>query len=105
MPLGSPIGSNKGLKNLYNINIIVEGANIPVIIDAGIGSPSQAAQAMEIGADGVLTNTAIAKANSPIQMAYGMRLAVEAGRIGYLAGKAKAMTIAQPSSPTYGISK
>ena len=105
MPLGSPIGSNKGLKNLYNINIIVEGANIPLIIDAGIGSPSQAEQAMELGADGVLTNTAIAKANSPIHMAYGMKLAVEAGRIGYLAGKAKAMPIAQPSSPTSGISK
>lgn len=105
MPLGSPIGSNKGLKNLYNINIIIEGANIPVIVDAGIGSPSQAAQAMELGADGVLTNTAIAKANSPVDMAYGMKLAVQAGRVGYLAGKAKIMTTAQPSSPISGISK
>eukprot|EP00965_Chrysotila_dentata_P107429 3549414-Pleurochrysis_carterae.AAC.1 len=63
MPLGSPIGSGQGLKNLYNIKIIVENANVPVIVDAGIGAPSQAAQAMEIGADGILTNTAIAKAN------------------------------------------
>ena len=105
MPLGSPIGSNKGLKNLYNINIIIEGANVPVIVDAGIGSPSQAAQAMELGADGVLTNTAIAKAKDPQSMAYGMKLAVEAGRIGYLAGKANIMSIAQPSSPILGISK
>lgn len=105
MPLGSPIGSNKGLKNLYNIKIIIEGANIPVIVDAGIGSPSQAAQAMELGAGGVLTNTAIAKANSPVDMAYGMKLAVLAGRVGYLAGKAKTMPTAQPSSPISGISK
>jgi len=105
MPLGSPIGSNKGLKNLHNINIIIEGSKIPVIVDAGIGSPSQAAQAMELGADGVLTNTAIAKANSPKDMAYAMQLGVKAGRIGYLAGKAKMLTIAQPSSPTFGISK
>ena len=105
MPLGSPIGSNKGLKNLYNIKIIIEGSNIPTIIDAGIGSPSQAAEAMEIGADGVLTNTAIAKANSPKDMASGMKLAVIAGRLGYLAGKAQSLTIAEPSSPTFGISK
>jgi len=105
MPLGSPIGSNKGLKNLYNINIIIEGSKIPVIVDAGIGSPSQAAQAMEIGAHGILTNTAIAKANSPSQMALGMKLAVIAGRMGYLAGKAKQMKTAEPSSPILGISK
>ena len=105
MPLGSPIGSNKGLKNLYNINIIIEGAKVPIIIDAGIGSPSQAAQGMESGADGILTNTAIAKSNSPQNMAYGMKLGVMAGRIAYLAGKAQPLTRAEPSSPTLGISK
>jgi len=105
MPLGSPIGSNKGLKNLYNIEIIIEGANVPVIVDAGIGSPSQAAQAMELGAGGVLANTAIAKANYPKNMAYAMKLGVEAGRSGYLAGKAQTVDVAQPSSPTLGISK
>ena len=105
MPLGSPIGSNQGLKNLYNIKIIVEGSNVPVIVDAGIGSPSQAAEAMEIGADGVLTNTAIAKAYSPEDMAYAMKLGVMSGRLGYLAGKAKMLDFAQPSSPITGLSK
>lgn len=105
MPLGSPIGSNQGLKNLYNIKIIIEGAKVPVIVDAGIGSPSQAAEAMEIGADGVLTNTAIAKANSSKDMAYAMKLGVIAGRMGYLAGQAKILEFAEPSSPTIGLSK
>ena len=104
MPLGSPIGSGQGLNNLANIQIIVENANIPVIVDAGIGSPSQASEAMEIGADGVLTNTAIAKANSARDMAYAMKLGVRAGRLGYLAGKAKTGTFAQPSSPLLGLS-
>ena len=104
MPLGSPIGSNQGLQNLYNIKIIIEGAKVPVIVDAGIGSPSQASEAMEIGADGVLTNTAIAKANSAKDMAYGMKLGVMAGRLGYLAGKAKILSFAQPSSPVIGLS-
>ena len=105
MPLGSPIGSNQGLKNLYNIKIIIEGANVPVIVDAGIGSPSQAAEAMEIGADGVLANTAIARAGSAKDMAYGMKLGVLAGRLGYLAGKAQIGNIANPSSTTVGLSK
>ena len=104
MPLGSPIGSNQGLKNLYNIKIIVESAKVPVIVDAGIGSPSQAAEAMEMGADGVLTNTAIAKANSAKDMAYAMKLGVMAGRAGYLAGKAQTIDFAQPSSPIIGLS-
>lgn len=104
MPLGSPIGSNQGLKNLNNIQIIIEGSKVPVIVDAGIGSPSQASEAMEIGADGVLTNTAIAKANSPKDMAQGMKYGVIGGRLGYLAGKAKKGKIAQPSSPLFGIS-
>lgn len=105
MPLGSPIGSNKGLKNLYNIKIILEGSSTPVIVDAGIGSPSQATQAMEIGADGILTNTAIAKAYSPKDMAYAMKLGVISGRVGYLSGKAKIGDFAQPSSPIIGLSK
>ena len=105
MPLGSPIGSNQGLKNLYNIKIIIESANIPVIVDAGIGSPSQAAEAMEIGSDGVLTNTAIAKANSAKDMAYAMKLGVMAGRLSYLSGKAEIKDFAQPSSPIVGLYK
>ena len=104
MPLGSPIGSNQGLKNLYNIKIIIDGANVPVIVDAGIGSPSQAAEAMELGSDGVLTNTAVAKANSAKNMAYAMKLGVMAGRAGYLAGKAQTIDFAQPSSPIIGLS-
>ena len=104
MPLGSPIGSNQGLQNLNNIKIIVEGSNVPVIVDAGIGSPSQAAEALEIGADGVLTNTAVAKATFPKEMAQGMKYGVIAGRLGYLAKKAKIGRIAQPSSPMFGIS-
>ena len=105
MPLGSPIGSNQGLKNLYNIKIIIESSKVPVIVDAGIGTPSQASEAMEMGADGILTNTAIAKANSSKNMAYAMKLGVMAGRLGYLAGKANTLEIAQPSSPIIGLSK
>ena len=105
MPLGSPIGSNQGLKNLYNIKIIVDVAKVPVVVDAGIGSPSQAAEAMEIGADAVLANTAIAKAASSKDMALAMKLGVMGGRLGYLAGKAKTVEFAQPSSPLVGLSK
>ena len=86
MPLGSPIGSGQGLNNVANIKIIIENANIPVIVDAGIGTPSEAANSMELGADAVLLNTAIAQAKNPSQMAKAMKLAVEAGRIGYLSG-------------------
>jgi thiazole synthase len=74
-------------KNLENIQIIIENANVPVIVDAGIGTPSEAAQAMEIGADGVLLNTAVAQAKNPAQMARAMCLSVQAGRLGYLAGR------------------
>ena len=105
MPLGSPIGTNQGLKNLYNISIIIDGAKVPVIVDAGIGSPSQASEAMEIGAEGVLTNTAVAKAYSPKDMAYAMKLGVQAGRLSYLAGRAEIRDFAQPSSPIKGLSK
>jgi thiazole synthase len=105
MPLGSPIGSGQGLKNLYNIQILIENAKIPIIVDAGIGSPSQAAQAMEIGAAGILANTAIAQAKDSKRMALGMKLGVEAGRLSYLSGKIEASTFAKPSSPIIGISK
>ena len=105
MPLGSPIGSGQGLINLENIQIIIENANIPVIVDAGIGSPSEATQAMEIGADGVLLNTAVAQSKNPSQMALAMKLGVEAGRLGYLAGRMEKKYYANPSSPLEQISK
>ena len=105
MPLGSPIGSGQGLLNLSNISIIIENANIPVIIDAGIGVPSEASQAMEIGADGVLINSAIALANDPIKMAQAMDLGVQAGRISFLAGRIQKSIFANPSSPEDNISK
>ena len=99
MPLGSPIGSNKGLKTIDFLEIIIEQSNVPVIIDAGIGSPSDAARAMEIGADAVLVNTAIAVAGNPVEMARAFRLAVEAGRIAYEARLAITKRTAEASSP------
>jgi thiazole synthase len=105
MPLGSPIGSGQGLINLENIQIIIENANVPVIVDAGIGSPSEATQAMEIGADGVLLNTAVAQSKNPSQMALAMKLGVQAGRLGYLAGRMEKKYYANPSSPLEQISK
>lgn len=105
MPLGSPIGSGQGLVNLENIQIIIENANVPVIVDAGIGSPSEATQAMEIGADGVLLNTAVAQSKNPAQMALAMKLGVQAGRFGYLAGRMEKKHYANPSSPLEQISK
>jgi thiazole synthase len=105
MPLGSPIGSGQGLNNLANIKIIIENANIPVIVDAGIGSPSEANQAMEIGADGILLNTAVAQSRNPSQMALAMSLAVKSGRLGYLAGRMDKKYYADPSSPLEQISK
>ena len=105
MPLGSPIGSGQGLKNINNIRIIIENSNIPVIIDAGIGVPSQAAQSMEIGADAVLLNTAIAQSKIPYQMAHAMNLAVKAGRLSYLAGEMKTKIYGSSSSPLMNISK
>lgn len=103
MPLGSPIGSGQGLQNLANIKIIIENSNVPVIVDAGIGSPSQAAQAMELGAAGVLANTAVAKARNSPQMAEAMKLGVIAGRAAYNAGQMKVNSTASPSSPTLGL--
>jgi thiazole synthase len=105
MPLGSPIGSGQGIDNLTNIKIIIENANVPVIVDAGIGTPSEAATAMEIGADGVLLNTAVAQSKNPSQMSQAMNLAVKAGRLAYLAGRMEKKSYASPSSPLYQISK
>ncbi|WP_153445595.1 thiazole synthase [Vibrio algicola] len=99
MPLGSPIGSNKGLASKDFLEIIIDQANIPVIVDAGIGAPSHAAQAMELGADAVLVNTAIASANDPNLMAEAFKLSVQAGRIAYLAGLAASSHQAVASSP------
>ena len=99
MPLGSPIGTNKGLKTIDFLEIIIEQSKVPVIIDAGIGSPSDAAHAMEIGADAVLVNTAIAVAGNPVQMALAFKLAVEAGRIAFEAKLASIQNNAQASSP------
>ena len=105
MPLGSPIGSGQGIDSLTNIKIIIENANIPIIIDAGIGTPSEAAMAMEIGADGVLLNTAVAQSKNPSQMSNAMNLAVKAGRLAYLAGRMEKKSYASPSSPLEQISK
>lgn len=105
MPLGSPIGSGQGLNNLANIQIIIENATIPVIVDAGIGSPSEATQAMEIGAAGVLLNTAVAQSPNPAQMALAMNLGVQAGRLAHLAGRMDKKYYANSSSPLEQISK
>lgn len=105
MPLGSPIGSGQGLNNLKNIQIIIENANVPVIVDAGIGIPSEATQAMEIGADGVLLNTAVAQSKNPKQMALAMQLGVQSGRLAYLAGRMDQKYYADASSPLEQISK
>ncbi|TFI53781.1 glycine oxidase ThiO [Mastigocladus laminosus UU774] len=102
MPLASPIGSGQGLKTTANIQIIIENANIPVVVDAGIGAPSQAAQAMEMGADALLINSAIALAKNPPLMARAMNLATTAGRIAYLAGRMPIKDYASPSSPMTG---
>ena len=104
MPLGSPIGSGQGLNNLANIQIIIENSNIPVVIDAGIGKPSEATKAMEIGADAVLLNTAVAQSKNPAQMAKAMNLAVQSGRLGYLSGCMKEKNYAHASSPKSNVS-
>lgn len=105
MPLGSPIGSGQGINNLTNIKIIIENATVPVIVDAGIGTPSEATLAMEIGADGVLLNTAVAQAKNPAQMARAMNLGVKAGRLGYLSGRMEKKHYATASSPLERISE
>jgi thiazole synthase len=103
MPLGAPIGSGLGIQNRVTIRLIVEGASVPVLVDAGVGTASDAAVAMELGCDGVLMNTAIAEAKDPIRMARAMRLAVEAGRDAYLAGRMATRKYADPSSPLAGL--
>jgi thiazole synthase len=99
MPLGAPIGTNKGLKTQEFLEIIIEQSNVPVIVDAGIGSPSHAAYAMELGADAVLVNTAIAVSQNPIEMAEAFKLGVKAGRMAYLAKLAATQQHAEASSP------
>ena len=103
MPLAAPIGSGLGMQSQVNIRLIVEEAAVPVIVDAGIGTASDAAVAMELGCDGVISNTAIAEAKSPVMMARAMRLAVEAGRLAYLAGRMPKKRYADPSSPLAGL--
>ncbi len=99
MPLGSPIGSNRGLQSRDQLRIILEQATVPVVVDAGLGAPSHASEAMELGADAVLVNTAIAVANDPNRMAAAFRLAVEAGRAAFEAGLAPHQDTAAPTSP------
>jgi thiazole synthase len=103
MPLAAPIGSGLGIRNPYNLAIIVEQAKVPVIVDAGVGTASDAAEAMELGCDGVLMNTAIAGAKDPLAMARAMRLGIEAGRIAYLSGRIEKKLYASASSPITGI--
>ncbi len=103
MPLGAPIGSGLGIQNRVTIRLIVEGAGVPVLVDAGVGTASDAAVAMELGCEGVLMNTAIAEAKDPIAMARAMRLAVESGRLAYRAGRMGRRLYADPSSPLAGL--
>ncbi len=103
MPLGAPIGSGLGIQNRVTIRLIVEGASVPVLVDAGVGTASDAAVAMELGCDGVLMNTAIAEAKDPLRMALAMKLAVEAGRHAYLSGRMATRKYADPSSPLAGL--
>ena len=103
MPLGAPIGSGLGIQNPNNIRIIKEFASVPVIVDAGVGTASDAAIAMELGADGVLMNTAIAGADNPVDMATAMKLAVEAGRLAFLSGRIPRKRYATASSPLEGV--
>jgi thiazole synthase len=103
MPLGAPIGSGLGLQNEVMIRIMVENSAVPVLVDAGVGTASDAAVAMELGCDGVLMNTAIAEAKEPVMMARAMRLAVESGRLAYRAGRMGKRRYADPSSPLAGL--
>ena len=103
MPLGAPIGSGLGIQNPNNIEIIREAATVPVIVDAGVGTASDAAFAMELGVDGVLMNTGIAQATDPIAMAEAMKLAVQSGRLAYQAGRIPRKRYASASSPMLGV--
>ncbi|PAU82470.1 thiazole synthase [Halovibrio salipaludis] len=102
MPLGAPIGSGLGIQNRYNIRTIVENASVPILVDAGVGTASDASLAMELGCDGVLMNTAIAEAKDPVRMAGAMRKAIEAGRDAYIAGRMPKRAYASASSPLDG---
>lgn len=102
MPLGSPIGSGRGLRNRDNISLMIEGAGVPVVVDAGIGVPSDAAEAMELGADAVLINTAIAQAGTPVAMARAMAMATQAGRLAHVTGRIPQQRKAVASSPRSG---
>jgi thiazole synthase len=103
MPLGSPIGSGMGILNPYNLRLIVEHANVPVILDAGIGTASDAALAMEAGCDGILLASAVSRAADPVAMATAIRLAVEAGRTAFESGRIPRRLYAEPSTPTEGV--
>ncbi len=103
MPLAAPIGSGRGLKLRHAIRIMIEQAEVPLVVDAGLGAPSHAAEAMELGADAVLVNTAIARAADPVEMARAFRLGVEAGRAAHLAGVIEERETAEPSSPVTGV--
>jgi thiazole synthase len=103
MPLAAPIGSGLGIRNPYNLRIIMENASVPIIVDAGVGTASDATIAMELGCDGILMNTAIAGAKNPIQMAEAMNLSVRAGRLAYLSGRIPRKLYAQASSPIEGM--
>lgn len=103
MPLGAPIGSGLGLQNTYNIREILDNLKVPIIVDAGVGTASDATVAMELGCDGVLMNTAIAEANDPVKMARAMRLAIESGRLAFEAGRMPRKRYADASSPETGL--
>ena len=103
MPGASPIGSGKGILNPLNLQFIIEQSSIPVIIDAGIGSPKDAAFAMELGAEGVLLNTAVSGAKDPVKMAIAMKMAIEAGRLGFEAGRIEEKNYGVASSPLTGM--
>jgi thiazole synthase len=103
MPLAAPIGSGLGIQSPVNIRLIIEEAKVPVIVDAGIGTASDAAIAMELGCDAVISNTGIAEAKDPVLMASAMKHAVEAGRLAYLAGRMAKKRYADPSSPLAGL--
>lgn len=103
MPLGAPIGSGLGIQNRVSIRLVVEAVSLPVLVDAGVGTASDAAVAMELGCDGVLLNTAVAEAQHPVAMARAMRLAVQSGRLAYRAGRMSTRKYADPSSPLAGM--
>jgi thiazole synthase len=103
MPLGAPIGSGLGIQNSNNLTLLREAVSVPVIVDAGVGTASDATLAMELGADGVLLNTAIAEAQNPLLMARAMKLAIESGRAAFLAGRIPRKRYASATSPLEGV--